>query len=355
MRAALLPLGLAVMLLVAAPPSTAMRGAGAGSVSAQAPPPADPSQPGPYEVGVTRRTITRPSSTTGEPRALDTVIWYPAYVVSRAPDASLGATVDAPPVQEGGPYPVVVWSHGSGGVPWESTFFTAHLASHGFVVAAPTHKGNTIDCPFPCLPSNSVARPAIVDASANRPDDVSFALDQALGLSAGDDGLLAGLLDAERPGVGGWSFGGGTALRVIASDPRFRAAVAFAPYADESTLEAVRRIARPTMLWGGILDDVLPIAQQRELHGRFPPTGPEHWLMTFPRAGHSAFANRCLPTLAGCGPGDLPQAQAHALIRRWGTAFLRRHVALDDRYAPLLDPALAEGDPDIRIAFTPAP
>jgi len=38
----------------------------------------DPSRHGPYAVGFTRRTYTKPSETTGQPRALDTYIWYPA-------------------------------------------------------------------------------------------------------------------------------------------------------------------------------------------------------------------------------------------------------------------------------------
>ena len=34
----------------------------------------DPSRHGPYAVGFTRRTYTKPSETTGQPRALDTYI-----------------------------------------------------------------------------------------------------------------------------------------------------------------------------------------------------------------------------------------------------------------------------------------
>ena len=353
MRAASFALGLLILLFAGPLASSESAVLPPRSAGAQALPPADPIQPGPYAVGVTRRTFTRASSTSGQPRALETVIWYPANVSSLLPDPTLEGTVDAPPEQTGGPYPVLLWSHGSGGVPWEATYFTAHLASHGFVVVAPTHVGNSTDCPFPCLPTNPRARSSIIEAEMDRPDDVIVSFDGALALSTGGDVLLAGLLDPERAGVAGLSFGAGTAVRVIGRDRRFRAAVAFAPYASSSTRQAVTTIDGPTMLWGGYLDEVLPFPQQQELYSTFPPGGPERWLLAFPRVGHFAFGNYCPPVLATCGPNTMPQARAHLLIRRWSTPFLRRHVALDARYAELANPALAEADPDLRISFMP--
>ena len=38
-----------------------------------------------------------------------------------------------------GRFPLVVFSHGYGGLRTQSSFLTAHLASWGFVVAAPDH------------------------------------------------------------------------------------------------------------------------------------------------------------------------------------------------------------------------
>lgn len=42
-----------------------------------------------------------------------------------------------------GPFPLVVYSHGNGGLRYVSAFLTEHLASHGFIVVAPDHVGNT--------------------------------------------------------------------------------------------------------------------------------------------------------------------------------------------------------------------
>ncbi len=142
----------------------------------------DPGQPGPYAVGVTRWTFTRPSTTTGQPRVLNALIWYPASAAATASppaDPRLGAPLDAEPDRRGQPYPVVVFSHGSGGSPLGYTYFATHLASHGFVMVAPPHPGNTsADCPSPCLASVPAARPSILDSAPNRPDDVVFALEQ---------------------------------------------------------------------------------------------------------------------------------------------------------------------------------
>ena len=41
-------------------------------------------------------------------------------------------------------FPVVIFSHGKGGLRQQSTFYTAVLASHGYVVVSPDHEGDTI-------------------------------------------------------------------------------------------------------------------------------------------------------------------------------------------------------------------
>ena len=58
--------------------------------------------------------------------------------------STFGAVVGAPLDPSGGPYPVVLFSHGSCGYPAQSLFLTPLLASRGFIVVAPPHPGNTI-------------------------------------------------------------------------------------------------------------------------------------------------------------------------------------------------------------------
>jgi predicted dienelactone hydrolase len=301
--------------------------------------PPSPDQPGPFPVGVTTVTFERTSSTTGEPRPLKTTIWYPAADSAREmeTDRGLKGVVDAELTGEGLPLPLIIFSHGSGGVPAQSTFLTAHLASHGFVVAAPPHPGNTL---ADCSPCSDIG--GLVDSFLNRPDDISFVVDSLLELNADEGSMFFGALDPERIGMSGHSFGGLTTLIVVPRDDRFRAALSMASPALPFVVHAARELRVPTLIMGGGLDNVTPIDGQQELLEAISDVegGPD-FLLTLPEGGHLAFADPCLPTFAGCEEGDLPQDRAHELIDFFATSFLMTYVALDDRYEDFLDPDAA--------------
>ena len=87
-------------------------------------------------------------------RALPMTIWYPA---ANPDDLEESVTYqeqlvvveghalrDAPPAADTAPFPLIVFSHGSGGTRFQSIYLMEHLASHGFVVMAVDHPGNTI-------------------------------------------------------------------------------------------------------------------------------------------------------------------------------------------------------------------
>src|SRR5207249_1827864 len=99
---------------------------------------ADPAGPGPYAVGATSRNFQR-TGITGQ-RNLVTFIWYPAVAGGGAIDPRVEAVTDATPNTSGGPYPVVVWSHGNTGAPQNYSYYLSHLANWGFVVVAPLHR-----------------------------------------------------------------------------------------------------------------------------------------------------------------------------------------------------------------------
>jgi predicted dienelactone hydrolase len=305
--------------------------------NASAPPPLDPGAAGPYAVGSTDTIFVRTSSTTGEPRALDTVIWYPAPPNANASPDFDGGLRDAP-LAPGGPFPLLVFSHGSCGLPGQSKFLTARLASYGFVVAAPPHPGNTIfdgASPDRCLnPAN------LRDPFVNRPDDVRFVIDQML---AGGDGRFAGAIDAARIGVFGHSFGGQTALVVAAQDERVRGVLSLAPGGVSIVASLVDRIDVPAMVQGGEIDSIAPFSANQQLaydHLRAP-----RFLVEIGDTGHFAFADQCLAptgtTYPDCAAGTLSQDEAHAFVLRFAVPFLARYVAGDERWAPLLQPTTA--------------
>src|SRR5690606_5953273 len=140
----------------------------------------DPRTFGPYAPGhrlieYTKDSVVPPAT----PRVRAPDIWYPPPADSGPIDMASGGVDDAPLASSGGPYPLVLFSHGLCGTPRQSRFLTPLLASWGFVVVAPPHPGNTI---FDFPSCNTQA--AIVASIAERPQDMIFVLDQILAADA---------------------------------------------------------------------------------------------------------------------------------------------------------------------------
>ncbi len=95
----------------------------------------------------------------------------PSGVFPGAPERRLPTLVTYPK-RAAGPLPLLVASHNLGGAPESLGYLAAHLASHGFVVAAPT---------FP-LTSLSSSTGVGFDPSdiPQQPGDVSFVIDRLL-------------------------------------------------------------------------------------------------------------------------------------------------------------------------------
>lgn len=247
----------------------------------------DPAADGPYAVGTTSVRFERPSSTTGETRVLDTMIWYPAAAGSSG-EAFQGGLRDVA-VADGGPFPLLMFSHGSCGSPGQSKFLVTRLASYGFVVAAPPHPGNTIaDAPSVDRCLNPVN---LVDSYRNRPADIERALDGVLELNA-SDARFSGRIDETRIGVAGHSFGGQTAVRVAATDPRIDTLLALAPGSTALVLGQAEQLRIPTMLQAGENDSIATFdAQQAPLWEHLPEP---KFLVEILNTGHFAFARRLL-------------------------------------------------------------
>jgi dienelactone hydrolase len=189
----------------------------------------DPFARGPHPVGV--RTVTLEDASRG--RRLVAEVWYPAAESVRGQDLD-AATRDRYPLFPGfpeawqlaardaapasGAFRFAVFSHGFAGHRRQSTFFTTHLASHGFVVASVDHAGNT----FVDLFSGGGALPvdAWATSMAARPRDVRFLIDRAVELGAASDRDVV---------MTGHSFGGWTSYRTAAEEPRIGSIVALAP------------------------------------------------------------------------------------------------------------------------------
>jgi predicted dienelactone hydrolase len=103
--------------------------------------------PGPHAVGYRASSVTYDEPLTGA-RTLRLAVWFPTDATSGGSASYLNGAIEAPdvlddPAPTAGVHPVVLFSHGHQGFAENSSFLMEHLASHGYVVAAPDHTDNT--------------------------------------------------------------------------------------------------------------------------------------------------------------------------------------------------------------------
>jgi predicted dienelactone hydrolase len=299
----------------------------------------NPTWPGPYRAGATILPLVKPSETTGMPRVLDTVVWYPTD--ADAPDDLYHAIRDAPFASAIAPRPLLVFSHGSCGSPAQSQFLTAHLARYGVIVAAPPHPGNRLGDP------NCNGTAAQLDSYFNRVADVMFVIDALLAANHEIGSPLFDAVDRARVGVAGHSFGGQTTLRVAFGEPRVIAGLALAP-----TIAAIAGLAPqiriPIMIQGSEFDTLTPFETHQQ--AIFDLLAPPKYLLEILDSGHFAYSDGCFLGFSDCGAGRLTQEQAHQYVLRYAVAYVLQYVAGDPQFERFL--TLTATPPGAR--FTPS-
>lgn len=255
-------------------------------------------------------------------KALAVTIWYPTDAPERPTPLALYSQSVAPggaPAGRG--HPLVVISHGTGGSNTDHYDTARALAAAGFVVAAPTHTGDT---------RGDRSRSTRI---TERPAELSRVIDYMTHDWRGHD-----IVDAAKVGAFGFSSGGFTVLGAIGGEPdmatttqhcaehphffdcatmrslagpppkpapvahdaRIRAAVVAAPALGftfaPSGLTAVNI---PVQLWRAEWDTVLPQPYYAEVVHRLLPKAEYH---VVPRAEHFDFMAPCTETLAKAAP-----------------------------------------------------
>jgi dienelactone hydrolase len=124
----------------------------------------------------------------------------------------------------GGPFPVIVFSHGSGGTPYAYRELTSRWAEAGFVVISPTHADSRPRLRQAGVAEADIARALLSQALepadwARRVQDVKTVID-ALPRLAQLDRRLSGKADPRKVGVGGHSYGAFTAMLTACARPR---------------------------------------------------------------------------------------------------------------------------------------
>lgn len=288
----------------------------------------DPRQQGPYGVGARVVRLVKDSvASPGTERVLETVVWYPTTPDAAPLDPEYRAVVDAPLVTDGAPYPLLLFSHGSCGYATQSLFLTPLIASHGYVVAAPPHPGNTLfefpDCRAP---------QALAASLQERPNDMLFVLDALLAASDDPGSPFAGAIDADRLGMSGHSFGGLTTYLTTARDSRFRIAMPLAAAALANT-----GLTIPSLTMLGAIDSVV---SNPNIRAAYAASSAPKFLVSVENAGHYAFSDLCFPGPDCNPPATLTQPEAQALVVRWVIPFLERYLAGRDGTASFFDTPL---------------
>ena len=283
-----------------------------------------------------------------------------------------GVALDAPP-DCAERHPVVVFSHGSGGIRWQSIFLTERLASHGYVVVAPDHVGNTM---FDMV-GGDFTEEQMMEAVLRRPVDVRDAFDWLIEQSADPDSPLSGCVDPDAGyAVMGHSFGGYTSLAVAGatldlagvaeacesqpaywcdyvddvaerfpgqdevdlSDSRAWASVPMTPAGYQIFGPGLAKIQIPIAVFGGTLDDITPWdIEVQPIYGALSAT--PRALIGVEGAGHMSFSNACdlLPTFDECGEGYLPAADVQRIVNEIAVPWVELARG-DDRAADVLPP-----------------
>jgi dienelactone hydrolase len=247
-----------------------------------------------------------------------------------------------------GRFPLILYSHGSGGVRFESLVLAVHLASHGYLVVSADHHGDT-------LGDSGDTHDSIL---SNRPRDLTFLIDQFLAFDAEGGTFFAGAIDANRIGATGHSYGGHTVLALAVgsfslgtfTEPRVRAILPLDGSAFEFAAEApalYTTIHVPTLLLTASY--LSNLDNNQEIFDTMAPGPSVVGLANFLGGGHNSFPDTCevpeairgvLGVLPECEPLFLPWRHARHIESYLALNFFDASLGGSAEARARLDPAV---------------
>jgi len=254
---------------------------------------------GPYAVGYTtmhlsggRRVViwypAKPHTTNGLPQeTIDIASFLSPALQAKIPASDrvlykTNAYAGATPATKPGNYPLVIFSHGFAGYPEQSVSLTTHLASWGFVVAAPDHVERSLDG---LLGTGAQGVPHMTDLA------VLQATTDLVLAAAKQPGVLSGLVNPAQIVAAGHSAGAGAAYQFASADPRVKAWISYSVGFGGQAGPAPAAPNKPGMVMLGTKDGIIPPAASVTVYnGMHTPK----YLVKVGDAGHLVFSDICL-------------------------------------------------------------
>lgn len=316
---------------------------------------------GEYEVGVQTITVTDET----RERTLDVDVWFPladdtvgdphryTFITGDYYESPRAISVDAAAIAPDGPFPLVVYTHGSGGLRYIHSDYTETLASHGYLVVAADHAGNTAVDQFLQTEDDRAT------IAFNRPRDVQVLIDQMTNPENIDTAGFVGSVDPERVAVTGHSLGGYATLAVaggmsndagtIEPDPRVDALIPLAPAIGDGdpadsllTEEFLVNVTAPVLVMVGTADASTPPSPNVD-RTVAEVSSDVVYRVDLVDAAHQSFTDVCdyldfFPTLEnptpevvgiievfaeeGCSAGDMPIERVKEITNTFAVSFL---------------------------------
>lgn len=316
---------------------------------------------GPYAVGVQTITITDAE----RDRALTVDVTFPladgatgeaqryTFVTGDYYESPRAIAATAEQISPDGPFPLVVYTHGSGGLRYIHSDYSETLASHGHLVVAADHAGNTSVDQFAGTEDDRAT------IAYNRPRDVQVLIDEMTNPESLETVGFVGSVNPEQIAVTGHSLGGYATYAVVSGmsneagtlegDDRVDALIPLAPALGDGdpetsflVAEQLARVDLPTLVMVGADDKTTPPSPNVD-RAVSETSSDVVYRVDLVAAEHQSFTDVCdyqdfFPQLenptqavldvidefavAGCSEGDMPIERVKEITNTFAVSFL---------------------------------
>ncbi|MHA1945872.1 MAG: alpha/beta hydrolase family protein [Candidatus Hodarchaeales archaeon] len=256
---------------------------------------------------------------------------FPSFVVSHISLISTHSYLNAPISPNQDNYPVIIFSHGYGGLDFQNTVLMEELASNGYIVFSINHPYESILATF----SDENGTMIVYEKLENTPghqindslhiwaNDTTFLIDQLeIPNNPNIPSLVRGSVDMGKIGVMGHSFGGTTAEEMTLIDSRVQVGISMdSPHIGNSLKS---NITKPFMLMFGRdygnpeLNDSVFLRAENDCYGLFIE-GADHY--------NFADLNIWAPFLQSIGyVGPIDGYRMLAIINEYVVAFFDKYL-----------------------------